>query len=388
MTKSNAKRIRFRFGLRSLLIVFVLSSLAIGYVITRLQLTNRETAAINKLQAMGAEIQALPVHAFDENNELISEHVQFKGIWKFTTAPPPMPKFLWPVLGKEGFSGMARLRVAGPEYLEPKLDLSCKQLSVFSQVHDLKLLDCKLESLEFLGELPNLTRLYLFNCELRTLDGIEKCKSLKKFEVYDCDQLMNMDALAKLPNLEQIYYRRAWYDPAKQKASSDEKKVPPDAQFIAKCKSLKGVYIHGDMSKATRPEQLNQLDKLEWLSISELDGFTDFSQLAGLKNIKSIKVRGSLLTDLASLTSLPPLETLHINDCRNIGNFEGLWSQMGIKELNLQHCSHLGDRMQNISNRGDDWSHSPRETRTLLVNSLVDESFDSMAALKKALEID
>ena len=332
-----------------MLIVLTISALTLGYVTNRLRLTSNEQTAIEKLRDIGAEVNSIPVHDFDENGAVkLDFESSLRGGPIETadppvTADPPMPKFLWPVLGKEGFSRVGRLIVKGEE--DADLILPSKRLGVFSEARQLFFENLKNESLDFLSGLPNVTELHLTGCNIITLDGIEKCKSLEAVIIENCNQLMNIDALAKLPN-------------------------------------LKSLYFHSDSRKQIGPDQLSQLEQLEFISVSELEGFTDFGQLAELKNLKGLKVSGRELTDLSSLAKLPPLKLLHINNCFKIRNFDGLWSQMQLQELSLKVCYILwnpdGSSKLNLE--------SLRDTLSLHVNHPSDKSFNSMEALKEVFE--
>lgn len=236
--------------------------------------------------------------------------------------------------GMEQFSGLERLFILSSELTEvdalrnvpnlKSLELShfdsLSDFSVFSTLDKLEELSLdaeNLRALNFLGGMKSLKRLEIKSGMMISLDGVEDRPELEVLSVLSCEELKNMDAVLKLPNLKELALELPY-----------ECSEPN----LSKLTGLEHLTLDG-FGEASYLENLSNLQSLELDSCY----FSKSPDLSNLKNLKELTYRffSGSGEDISFIKKLPALEKLNMSGVSTYDDISGIFNMKNLKELKI-----------------------------------------------------
>lgn len=172
-----------------------------------------------------------------------------------------------------------------------------------------------LKTLDFLKRMPQLKSLGLTDGKLLSLDGLEVLEKLEKLTVTDCRDLKNMDAVATLTGLVELYL---------EKPSSCEE---PSLDGLTELRrlTLRSFHDCAFLSHLTGLEELT-------LRSCELPPGVDLSGLTQLKKLTCTTYQDMSLAFVEDISSL---ESLNLGGATTYEDISGLFALPSIKEMKL-----------------------------------------------------
>ena len=261
-----------------------------------------------------------------------------------------------------------KLRVGGPELdlraLAELQDLRTLDLSVWglcdlaplTQLIDLQSLHLrisnseKIRNLDALAKLPNLESLSLrlSQCAIDDLEPLRDADKLEGLLVWSCPNLTDLSPLAEIDSLKTVYLnschgvsdlellsRNASLERVGLYGCSGVRDVSP----LANIGSLKAIEL-GKCSNAENLSTLITLPNLESIGIPPTVTDNDLRQLVGASvafgSKKGLALKAPLLSDLSPLASMTKLEELSLENCYPM-DLSPL-ADLGLKKLVLRNC--------------------------------------------------
>ncbi|CAN1751421.1 Disease resistance protein L6 [Linum perenne] len=185
-----------------------------------------------------------------------------------------------------------------------------------------------LEILPNFANLNNLTKLSLFKFQVPEIQGLGDLIMLETLEIYDAQNLINLDGLENLSHLETL----------KLKHCRVLEKLPISLANLTKLQEL-------SIKKCTQLAEvmsLGRMDALRSLSMRNCTSITKFPDLSVLTNLKTLKISGCTgLTEIIGIGSLKLLTELNMSDCSSVGELLDLSCLRNIVSLDISKCNQL-----------------------------------------------
>ena len=194
---ANAKRGRFRFGIRSLLLLTMVCATFIAWFSTRIQEVNQEIKIRESLSSQGLHIEMIPrdlrltekvfnrklypdhylIRCQKEKLDLLSGAGKLKHVEAFSISSSP-----------------AQFKTCS---LDP--------ISTLTHLKTLWVHVDESNDFEFLRKLSRLEKVILQGTNLKSLDVFENCRELKFLNIWNCDQLRDVSQLSNFESLETLW---------------------------------------------------------------------------------------------------------------------------------------------------------------------------------------
>lgn len=205
-----------------------------------------------------------------------------------------------------------------------------------------KLWLCAPESIAFLAQVPQLTKLTIFSTDVESFEVLQGLKNLKTLEFYVCPNLHN---LARVLDGKQLDRLVLWDCPNTKNFSAlrSERSLRSmkelevvacsfsDTALLGRFEQLTHLALDGTEVKDLTPfpnmknlewislygtrvsniSPLSHLEQLQYLNISETQ-VRDLKPLSGLTNLRHLEIVGTNVTDLSPIAGLP-LEYLSVS---------------------------------------------------------------------------
>ncbi|MDR1642189.1 MAG: leucine-rich repeat domain-containing protein [Clostridiales bacterium] len=186
-----------------------------------------------------------------------------------------------------------------------------KQLSKFTKLTELEMLNCQITDISPLEDLTDLNYLYLTGNQISDVTALSGLRYLEQLDLED-NQVKDLAPLAGLTNLNALWLT---------------KNVIDDVKTLAGMKSLTNLWLEGN--KITEVSALAELTSLSDLQLSN-NLITDISTLSGMKNLVTLNLMNNRLTSVR-LTGMDKLEELFLdlNDISEL-SFFGLDKLQGL----------------------------------------------------------
>lgn len=198
------------------------------------------------------------------------------------------------------------------------------------------------ESIAFLAQVPQLTKLTIYSTDVESFEVLQGLKNLKTLELYDCPNLHN---LARVLDEKQLDRLVLWgctntkdFSALRSERSlrSMKELMVMDCSFsdtalLGRFEQLTLLHLDGTEVKDLTPfpnmknlewislygtrvsniSPLSRLEQLQYLNISETQ-VRDLKPLSGLTNLRHLEIVGTNVTDLSPIAGLP-LEYLSVS---------------------------------------------------------------------------
>lgn len=197
---------------------------------------------------------------------------------------------------------------------------SCRQLTDLSalnglpHIHTVELFDLtQLRSLPSLHALTQLKALLCTACaSLTTLGDLSSLKGLKLLNISGSEQLRDLEALSALPSLEHLYARSC--------------NALERVDGLGSLAQLKDLFLEGCYRIAlATPEERKALTET----------------MSGLASLEHLNVSSTSIDSLSYFAGIPRLQRLNAEECDALCDFEGLGTQLHLKQLHTPFCSQL-----------------------------------------------
>ena len=184
------------------------------------------------------------------------------------------------------------------------------------KLNTLKITDCTFptKDLSIIANLPNLKALTLSDCGLSTIADLSGAASLEFLDLSHNGGLRNLDVLAPMTSLKEIYLQHnAVVDLSALAGLTNLEKL--DVSYnslttlapIATCIRLN--WLNADGNQLTTLDGICELNLLAELSVN-YNKLTDISGLAACPKLATLSVANNQITDISDLATLPKLEKL------------------------------------------------------------------------------
>lgn len=173
-----------------------------------------------------------------------------------------------------------------------------------------------LKTLDFLKRMPQLKSLGLTDGKLLSLDGLEVLEKLEKLTVTDCRDLKNMDAVAALTGLVELYL---------EKPSGCEEPSLGGLTGLRRL-TLRGFHDCDFLSRLTGLEELT-LRSCELPSGIDLSGLTQLRRLTCATSYQDMS--------LAFVENIPSLESVNLGGAITYEDISGLFALPSIREIKM-----------------------------------------------------
>lgn len=299
-----------RFGMRSLLVVFVLLAVLLGPLRWFWQFNKRvkeQEVAVAILESQGAVIQY--AHEFDPTGKPIRKPTE------------PGPGWLKSLLGRHAVVTPVKLRW----YLG---DVDSSRLAALPSLRELEVGDLSQQDVVNIAKLKNLERLKIMPMDPfygETADDFSPLGELRELSSVDIivDGSPNLSFLRKLDNLKTLRIDANHVFELPQlghlpKLESVHMTQPDSLTPLRGAKQLKTLVVEPEHF-AHYAEHLKSLDGVEGLpNLVELEAANsnvhDLSPLRGLKRLESLNLAGAPAADLSPLADCTGLKYLAVGD--------------------------------------------------------------------------
>ncbi len=289
-----------RFGIRSLLLLFVLFALVLGPYAAYRQ-TKLQEKTIGVLELQGCKISY--AHEFDEDGKRISDPVE------------PGAEWLKKILGRHWFLTPVGLVASGGQSAPVFFD----QIGNLPTLQELRINGRGLKDLEFLDRIRSLKRLHLSNqkFEPEKLAPIRRHTKLEKLSLDDRNGLSvvkDLLALKSLSTYSELTPEMA--DQLQGLTHLTELRLRglecPDVSVLSGLVNLEILEIASVVESLEPLRNLRQLKSLT-LNVQGFE-FRGLDPLSGLTNLESLRLKDGKIHDLSWAASLTNLEELNIQN--------------------------------------------------------------------------
>lgn len=193
-------------------------------------------------------------------------------------------------------------------------------LMTLTQLEEFSISSSQLKTIDFVRQMPNLTRLYVEDSMVQSIDALSSCPNLFNLALVDNYKVKDYSVIGGLNNLTYLTL-----------GISREAALPS-------FKNLAGVtYLSLNNVEDLTP--LRDAVNVTTLILEECDS-THFDAITALRNLSLLKIEdfSRLTTSLAPLTQLPNLTELDISETKVFGNMEEIFSIPTLKYLYMDDC--------------------------------------------------
>ncbi len=178
--------------------------------------------------------------------------------------------------------------------------------------------------------------------DIKELSNLDKIQRLDIQEDVIIPQKLDLEPIYSLKQLREFYFENKNIKPDFSKLTQLDNlcfKYHKGIKNLSSLKNLKDLLIFS--LNMPNCEILSELLSLEKLRLTR-GSFNSLQGIENLKNIKKLKVTyNTKLNDAKALISLPELENLHIEKCKNLTDFSFLKGNPYIKELFIDTLNSL-----------------------------------------------
>lgn len=186
-----------------------------------------------------------------------------------------------------------------------------------------------------------------FCSNLETLDGLQDSHHLQSIFCDNCINLTNIDSLRDLSSLQTLNL-----DACPKLTPSDILRNVPDVQYLSlagwkqltnlaslqKLSNLEMLNLAGCV-ELTSLDGLQDTHFLEELSVSGCVNLADIDAISQLADLSAIDLSGCLrLTKIDGIKNSKDLVSLDLSDCKQISDFNTISEFLRLKNLNLSNC--------------------------------------------------
>jgi len=213
---ANAKRGRFRFGIRSLLLLTMVCATFIAWFSTRIQEVNQEIKIRESLSSQGLHIEMiqrdlrLTEKVF--NRKLYPDHYLIRCQKEKLDLLSGAGKLKHVrVLKAHGVRDLALVKhfpnlksISVGVDADVPIDLSALKKLTSLEAFSISISPAQYD-FEFLRKLSRLEKVILQGTNLKSLDVFENCRELKFLNILNCDQLRDVSQLSNFESLETLW---------------------------------------------------------------------------------------------------------------------------------------------------------------------------------------